>query len=49
MQNEKKKRIAKRFMDDDRPCAVAREGRVHTLSGDYKIVPVDKFSFEKTK
>lgn len=49
MQGEKKKRIARRFMGDDKPCAVAKEGRVHSLPGKYKVVEVDKFSFEKKK
>ena len=47
MDKEKRKRIAKRFLSDDKPCAVAKEGRVHELPEKYKVVDVDKFSFEK--
>ena len=44
---DKQKRIAKRFLSDDMPCAVAKEGRKHVLPRKFEIRKVDKFSFEK--
>lgn len=49
MSVEKRKRIAKRFLSDDKPCAGVKEGRVHNLPDSYKVIKVDKFSFEKKK
>lgn len=47
MDNEAKRRVAERFLSDDKPCAVSKKGRVHELPEKYKVVKVDKFSFEK--
>lgn len=47
MDKEERKRIARRFIEDDKPCAVAREGRVHKLPEDYKVIEVDKLSLDK--
>jgi hypothetical protein len=47
MDNEAKKRVAERFLRDDKPCDVSKKGLVHELPEKYKVVKVDKFSFEK--
>ena len=49
MDKKDRKRVSERFLNDDKPCAVSKEGRVHELPEKYEVVKVDRFSFEKRK
>lgn len=46
-EREKQRRIAKRFLDDDKPCAVAKDSKKHVLPRKFEIKRVDKLSIEK--
>ena len=44
---EKQVRIAKRFLDDDKPCAVDASSKKHVLSRKYEVKKVNKLSIEQ--